>query len=247
MQRLLAISCSQRKRSDPRLLPAIERYDGPSFRVLRRYLRERPTDPPEILILSAEFGLIEADRPIPVYDRRMTLDRAGELQPIVASKLVGRLQVHNRAVAEPERLLIYLSRDYLPAIFDPDDPVTTLLRQRVVPGGRGAKLSRLRDWLCGEVAEAPKHSGDKGRPVRVRLRGVEVLTTGAEVLEQARAWMLADDIAAERWQSWYVSLEGRRVAPKWLTARLMGVDVGRFTTSEARVLLAKLGIEVNRT
>jgi len=39
-QRLLILSCSQRKRPDPSLLPAIERYNGPPFQVLRRYLRE---------------------------------------------------------------------------------------------------------------------------------------------------------------------------------------------------------------
>jgi len=32
--RLLILSCSQRKRPDSGLLPAIERYDGPVFRVV---------------------------------------------------------------------------------------------------------------------------------------------------------------------------------------------------------------------
>ena len=61
MTRLLILSCSKAKRADCGLLPAIDRYDGPFFRVLRRYLRQQPADPPVVHILSAEFGLIPAD------------------------------------------------------------------------------------------------------------------------------------------------------------------------------------------
>jgi hypothetical protein len=74
--RLLILACSQRKRPDAELLPALERYDGPAFRVLRRFLRSRAPDPPEVLILSAEHGLIPRDLPIAAYDRKMTPARA---------------------------------------------------------------------------------------------------------------------------------------------------------------------------
>jgi hypothetical protein len=39
---MLILACSRRKRPDEGLLPAIERYDGPAFRVLRHFLREMP-------------------------------------------------------------------------------------------------------------------------------------------------------------------------------------------------------------
>src|SRR4051794_25280888 len=75
-RRLLIIACSDRKYADDRLLPATQRYDGPAFRVLRRYLREQPPEPPAIRVLSAEFGLIDDTTLIPRYDRGMTLERA---------------------------------------------------------------------------------------------------------------------------------------------------------------------------
>jgi hypothetical protein len=39
---MLILACSRRKRPDEGLLPAIEPYDGPAFRMVRRFLREMP-------------------------------------------------------------------------------------------------------------------------------------------------------------------------------------------------------------
>ena len=71
MQRLLVLACSERKVTAAGLLPAVDRYDGPPFRVLRKYLREH-TGAPDILILSAKYGLIPSDQQIPYYDCRIT-------------------------------------------------------------------------------------------------------------------------------------------------------------------------------
>lgn len=38
--RLRILSGTQTKQTDPLLLPALERYDGPMFRVLRKFLRQ---------------------------------------------------------------------------------------------------------------------------------------------------------------------------------------------------------------
>ena len=38
---LLIVACSQRKQFDAGLLSAIERYDGPTFQVLRKWQRDR--------------------------------------------------------------------------------------------------------------------------------------------------------------------------------------------------------------
>ena len=66
VDRLLILSCSQRKAPAKGRLPAIDRYDGPAFRVLRKYLREGPAEVPTVLILSAKYGLIESEREDPV-------------------------------------------------------------------------------------------------------------------------------------------------------------------------------------
>ncbi len=74
--RLLILACSQRKRPAP--APALELYDGPAYRVVRRALRNGVHDV-EVWVLSAEHGLIPADQVIAPYDHRLTRDRAIEL------------------------------------------------------------------------------------------------------------------------------------------------------------------------
>ena len=55
-QYLLILACSQRKLDNKELLPAIERYDGGSYRVIRKAQREKCNlDNIEILILSAKY------------------------------------------------------------------------------------------------------------------------------------------------------------------------------------------------
>src|SRR5919198_1230098 len=90
--RLLLISCSKRKRAGYKLMPAIDRYDGPAFYVLRRYLREIDDRELRVYILSAEFGLINARKRIPDYDRLMTHSRAHELRERTTQSLRSMLQ-----------------------------------------------------------------------------------------------------------------------------------------------------------
>lgn len=78
---LLVLGCSSRKRHDACLLAALARYDGVNYRVLQRALRARREHGVgdalaarlDILIVSAEFGLLAPDTPIPGYYRCMTL------------------------------------------------------------------------------------------------------------------------------------------------------------------------------
>ena len=76
-RQLLVLGCSQTKRETPGLLPAIDRYDGSPYKVLRKYLREHewPTNL-SVAILSAKYGLIGGFTGIEDYDERMTPEKA---------------------------------------------------------------------------------------------------------------------------------------------------------------------------
>ena len=75
MNYLLIISCSQRKRQDiDGSCLAIDVYDGPVYRTLRKMLRERGKDLKnlDILIISAKYGLLRHFDTIDPYDQQMT-------------------------------------------------------------------------------------------------------------------------------------------------------------------------------
>ena len=140
--RLLILSCSATKRTDPGMLPALWRYDGSAFRVLRKALRDLAADRhPHIAILSAEYGLIAADTPIPWYDRKMDPARAEALAPQVQAALCAALTPDIAAI------FVALSRAYLPALGAlPAGPWHVTAAQ----GGIGQRLGQLRRWLHEE-------------------------------------------------------------------------------------------------
>lgn len=239
--RMLILACSQRKRPDEELLPAIERYDGPAFRVLRRFLRESTFNIPEVLILSAEHGLIPADLPIATYDRKMTIARARELRPQIIADL-------ERLIASwsPLETLICSGKQYLPALPAADVSSVSRLNVRVCTGPLGKKLAELHDWLHGSPPKLRYNPAMLAEGNRARIRGVEVTLTSQQVFDIAGEALSEGWGDPEHYQSWCVPINGSCIAPKWLVSRISGLPVSSFTTDDARRLLVQLGVEVKR-
>lgn len=238
---MLILACSQRKRPNEELLPAVERYDGPAFRVLRRFLRENPPEAPHVLILSAEHGLIPHDLPIAVYDRKMTPARARELRPQVLADLDRIADVHSF-----RETLIFAGRQYLTTLSAANALLAPNLNAIPCSGALGRKLAELHDWLYGAPPELRYNSAMLTEGSGPRIRGVEVSLTSEQTLEAARTALAEGWGNPSRYESWCVSVDGRLVAPKWLVSHISGLPVGTFTTDDARRLLARLGVEVRR-
>jgi hypothetical protein len=137
--RLLILSCSATKRTIDGLLPALTRYDGPAYRVLRNALRDLPQERhPRIAILSARFGLIAGDTPLPWYDCQMTPERAAVLTPAVQRDLRTWLQ------PDITDIFITLGRAYRPVL---GDIPLGAWRITEAQGGIGVRLGQLRRWL----------------------------------------------------------------------------------------------------
>lgn len=239
--RLLILSCSQRKRPDEGLLPAVERYDGPAFRVLRRFLRKGISEPPDVLILSAEHGLIPHDLPIAAYDRKMTPARARELRPQILAYLE-RL-IASRSSSET---LVCVGKQYLSALHTNDAFPLSRLNVRICVGALGKRIAELHDWLHGRPPKLRYNSTMLAVGNRARIRGVEVTLTPEQVFDIAVEALSEGWGDPERYESWCVPVNGNRVAPKWLVSRISGLPVAAFTTDDARRLLARLGVEVSR-
>ena len=142
---LLLVSCSQRKYSGAGSLPAIERYDGVNFRVLRKAQREGYfAKNLDVLILSAKYGLIESDYPIEDYECKMTEGRALILQSEVSSSL--DLHLCRKDYRE---IFINLGKTYLIAI-ELSDGIRMAGQSVLYPtGGIGSKMSQMKQWLRG--------------------------------------------------------------------------------------------------
>jgi cytoplasmic iron level regulating protein YaaA (DUF328/UPF0246 family) len=88
MNRLMIISCSNLKSDTPEALPAIDRYKGVTYKVIKKARREGYwSKDTHIFIVSAKYGLISEHTCINTYDQKMTNTRAIELQNEVSGAL----------------------------------------------------------------------------------------------------------------------------------------------------------------
>jgi len=136
------MSCSECKVPAKGLMRAIDRYDGPAFRVLRKYLRAEPEDAPTVVILSARYGLISADRRIRSYDCRLSGYSAGEIRPQVLKTA--------RTVIESKQwrvVGICAGRVYRAALDGFEDLIPRGVQIDFINGGLGLRLTSLRKWL----------------------------------------------------------------------------------------------------
>ena len=252
MGRLLLLSCSEAKVPDPEPLPAIQRYDGPAFRVVRKFLREAPPDAQdvEIYILSAKYGLIPDQAEIEPYDRRMTQERAAELREATLEEFDSVIERH-----KPSELFLSLGRDYLRAVEGFRERVLADTRVIVSDGSAGKKLTALKAWLYGQRAIATRSREgivrQPGLPLgtrrSVQIRGQLVSLSTEEAIERARRALAEGWGEPERFRTWYTFVDDRRVSPKWWVSLLSDLPVRSFAADEARRVLRALGIEVYRT
>ena len=159
-KQLVVLSCSAKKRDDDGPLPALERYNGPLYKVLRSFLREAAWPSSlSVAVMSAEYGLIGGLAQIEDYDQRMTRDLSDKWRPGSTKTLQAWGQQH-------DSVSLVLGKDYLPALD------RNLLEQRgintkVVQGGIGTKLGCLRHLLHGMEHQARPAKPDvlPGRPL----------------------------------------------------------------------------------
>ncbi len=138
-QKLLILGCSDLKRDSAGLLPALDRYDGPAYRVLRKFLREHhwPTNV-SVGVLSAEHGLFGIFKRIPNYDKRMDRQTATARANECSRVLTKWADTHTT-------IDIALGRDYLPAIHPALDKIA--ITPTIFAGAIGEKLSQVKTFL----------------------------------------------------------------------------------------------------
>jgi len=241
MASLLLLACSRRKQAVPHLLPALERYQGPQFQVVRKFLLAHPEMKTklDIAILSARLGIISSTEPILDYDQRMTPEQATSLQPIALASL--RQYFQHTAY---QRCCISLGKDYLSAIVGVEDLVPSGCEITYTRGSQGERLSQLFDWL---YHNQPTPIVKPARVTKsVHIRGIEIRLSPEEVIALGRSKLASPTSSLPKAKTWYVDIDGQRVPPKWLISQITELPVSAFNTTDARFVLESLGIKVNR-
>lgn len=244
--RLLILTCSARKRGAADLLPVLERYDGPLWRVLRSYLQNQPAASDlHIYGLSAAFGLLPGEHPIPHYDQTMSPAQADRLRPAVLETFAGLFD------ADVHQLCLGLSQRYLRAMTGWEQYVPAHVAVTFTDGTMGTKLGQLRAWLAGRpytpvTPQAQRLVAPEQPRGAVVIAGVPLRMGREEVLERARVALAADGAGARRFRDWYVLLDDTPVAPKWLVSVLSGLPTSAFDAANARRVLLALGLDVER-
>lgn len=144
-RRLLVLSCSATKRQDGGKIPALERYDGSTYRVLRNFLRESAwPESLSVAVLSAKYGLIGGLTQIEGYDLRMTRDLADKRKSGTTEIL--RNWVVGDQSKKYDDVSILLGKDYRRAL-DFDVLEQNGIRLEPIEGGIGTKNGKLRNML----------------------------------------------------------------------------------------------------
>jgi len=133
---LLILPCSKQKRQLANVA-AINLYDGPFFRIVRKYCPKNV----HILIISAKYGLIESNELISYYDEKMTVERAGKLSKEILLKLKKLLDNYNY-----KEIFINLGKIYTLAL---DDSRSMLKEKNACwsSGKIGERNRQLKYWL----------------------------------------------------------------------------------------------------
>lgn len=112
------------------------------------------------LIISAKYGILRADIPIPPYDQRMTRGRALELRPAVARDLDTALTA---AISYTE-IFVNLGKTYRLAIAG-SIRLREARRVLYASGGIGTMMAQMKAWLPAPAARHAHHAprGDVGQ------------------------------------------------------------------------------------
>ena len=148
MPKLLILGPSFRRNPNPQLIPAIERYDGIFYRIVRKYadkLREKDID---VIIITEDLDVVTPDTKLPYKPPKGESWKSlppAEKDPEKIEALKSRILklVEKRKY---EEIFIALNRHYRALL-----PDLTAHTKKVIASfrGIGPKAQALKQWLVG--------------------------------------------------------------------------------------------------
>lgn len=240
---LVLLACSARKRTQPEELPARERYDGPSFRVLRRFEREHLEVGLEVWVLSARFGAIRAEQSVPFYDQQLDLQGMELLRPLVAATLQARLREQLFAP-----VFVDVGGRYKGLLSDVEE--LGLPSVEWAQGAPGVRAAGLRLWLQRLSGQADYERFVlpfcvSNTPEAALFQGREIGVDSYRLSEVAVQWRNSASLRlpASLWRVAIKDATGIQFVPlKWLVALLVSSPPDSFSTAQGIAFLKKIGM-----
>jgi len=145
MPTLLVQGCSKSKKPASEPVEAFELYSGYYYKIIKKAIRHDEFDENiDICILSAEYGLLDIDDKIETYDRKMSRERADELQSDVVPELEARVQNGGY-----ETVIMNLGKTYRRAVAGIDSRVDATIK--TIDGSLGERGHELKNIIRGDT------------------------------------------------------------------------------------------------
>ena len=130
-------------------IPALKRYNGVYFRVLRKYLREGRLKDTDILIVSERYGLIWSNDKIPLYEIH---GKMGFLS--IDKKAIEKLRQENlkelkKILDRYSEIYVNVGKEYMKLI----KGLEKLASGRIIyaKGSLGAKATHMKEWILSRT------------------------------------------------------------------------------------------------
>ncbi|MEZ5335950.1 MAG: peroxide stress protein YaaA [Methanolobus sp.] len=141
--KLMILPCSKRKIDNTEKIPAIDRYEGQYFRIIKKYISDfSNNDGFDLAILSAKYGLIEPMEEIHDYDLKMNNSIASELNESVIKKLKSM-----NKDKQYKEVAINLGETYFKAIDGYDNIFEENAEFTIFEGKIGERQQQMKSWL----------------------------------------------------------------------------------------------------
>ncbi|WP_132056682.1 DUF6884 domain-containing protein [Halorussus amylolyticus] len=145
MPTLLVQGCSKSKKPTSEPVEAFELYSGYYYKIIKKAIRQGEFDEDiDICILSAEYGLLDTNDKVLSYDRKMSRERADELQSDVVPELETRVQNGGY-----ETVILNLGKTYRRAVAGIDSRVDATVK--TLGGSLGERGHELKNIIRGNT------------------------------------------------------------------------------------------------
>lgn len=148
MTRLILLSASRRRSNNPKTIPAIERYQGVYFRVLKKYLREGRLRNTDILIVSEKFGVLRPEDKVPYHKPFEGKLGKEEVQKARQANLTKLAEIFSKK--RYSEIFVVCGREFQKLI----EGFQNLTNTKVVfceGAGLGPKAQNLKEWILSHM------------------------------------------------------------------------------------------------